>query len=120
MLIIHFGLCLLYILVYVDYAFPSWSRAEFVIKCEDLWQIVKDHSTNHPPFDVLPLSSRRNLLKALVLTGSARVENHIKEEYCKLVTIDHVRLFAYLSQKMDNIDLSGISNRKIDWLINPL
>ena len=57
-----------------------------MIKCNSLWKLAKDLSTNQHPVDLLPASSKRLLYKALVLAGSASFEDsNTKDNYWQLV-----------------------------------
>ena len=61
-------------------------RCEYVIKCDSLWKLVKDFSTNQRQFDILPANCKRMLCKALVLAGSSSFDKGKKEEYWQLVS----------------------------------
>ena len=63
-----------------------------MVKCNALWKLAKDVSSNHPPYDMLASSSKRLLYKALVIAGSASFEGGTKDSYWEVVGAIKIKL----------------------------
>ncbi|ESO89303.1 hypothetical protein LOTGIDRAFT_106479, partial [Lottia gigantea] len=61
------------------------SKAVYVVKCNLLWDLARLEANNGPPLSLLSSISRRLLLKALVLAGSAFKDPPVKEEFWKII-----------------------------------
>ncbi|CAH1799119.1 unnamed protein product, partial [Owenia fusiformis] len=60
-------------------------RCSSAMKCPSVWQLAKEEAANQPPLSILPCSGKRHLLRALVLAGSASLEESVKQEYWKYI-----------------------------------
>lgn len=83
--------CMFYVpkITFYDYSLVLnkiyFHRADYVTKCEHLWTLAKEEANHQPPYNCLPSSARRCLLKALVLAGSGVKEENWKEQYWNCV-----------------------------------
>jgi len=76
-------------------------RCDLAVRCETLWRLVADFSSNKHPLNILPPIAKRGLCQALVLAGSASFPDDRKTVYMQQVLESIQNRFLGTVQRSD-------------------